>query len=47
MKTREDYFKKLEEELKHLHPYENPEIIAIPIIYGSKPYLDWIVSETK
>jgi uncharacterized protein involved in tolerance to divalent cations len=25
-----------------LHSYETPEIIALPIIDGAKPYLDWI-----
>ena len=28
-----------------VHPYDVPEIIALPIIMGSQPYLDWIVSE--
>jgi periplasmic divalent cation tolerance protein len=29
-----------------LHPYEVPEIIALPILTGSKSYLDWIQAET-
>jgi periplasmic divalent cation tolerance protein len=29
------------------HPYEVPEIIALPIVAGSKAYLDWVVQETK
>jgi periplasmic divalent cation tolerance protein len=28
------------------HSYETPEIIALPIIAGSKEYLDWIDDET-
>ena len=28
-----------------VHPYEVPEIIALPIIMGSKSYLDWIDTE--
>jgi periplasmic divalent cation tolerance protein len=28
------------------HPYEVPEIIALPIVMGSKSYLDWIDAET-
>jgi periplasmic divalent cation tolerance protein len=29
------------------HPYQEPEIIALPIEAGSSSYLDWLVSETK
>lgn len=32
-------------EVKNLHSYEVPEIIAIPIIDGSKDYLNWIKNE--
>lgn len=42
MKTKKENFKKLENEVKKLHSYEVPEIIAIPIIMGSKQYLKWI-----
>ncbi|MDP3790795.1 MAG: divalent-cation tolerance protein CutA [Candidatus Omnitrophota bacterium] len=42
MKTRRSNFKKIETEVKKMHSYEVPEIIAIPIIAGSKDYLDWI-----
>jgi periplasmic divalent cation tolerance protein len=30
-----------------VHPYEVPEIIALPIIMGSKSYLDWIDAEVR
>ncbi len=29
-----------------LHPYQLPEIIALPIISGERNYLDWIIQET-
>lgn len=29
------------------HPYELPEIIALPILAGHTPYLDWINRETR
>jgi periplasmic divalent cation tolerance protein len=32
--------------VKSVHPYDVPEIIALPIVMGSKSYLDWIESET-
>jgi periplasmic divalent cation tolerance protein len=33
--------------VKAVHPYEVPEIIALPIIMGSDDYLTWIDEETK
>lgn len=30
-----------------LHPYETPEIISLPIIHGSKDYLNWIRASVK
>ena len=42
MKTVRSNFKKIEAEIKRLHSYEVPEIIAVPIVLGSRDYLDWI-----
>lgn len=42
IKTTEEAFQQLLAKLTDLHPYEVPEIIATPIIEGSKLYLDWI-----
>ncbi|MFQ5825176.1 MAG: divalent-cation tolerance protein CutA [bacterium] len=33
--------------VKSLHSYEVPEIIALPIIAGSKEYLNWVHEETQ
>ncbi len=46
IKTRKKLYKNVEEEVKNIHSYEVPEIIALPIISGSKDYLYWIDSET-
>ncbi|HEX9912619.1 MAG TPA: divalent-cation tolerance protein CutA [candidate division Zixibacteria bacterium] len=46
IKTRKKLYKNVEEEIKTLHAYEVPEIIALPIISGSKDYLYWVDSET-
>ena len=46
MKTRQDLFPALEKAIKSAHPYEVPEIVALPIVAGSKSYLDWIGEET-
>ena len=33
---------KLEETLRRLHPYEVPELLAVPVESGSTAYLDWL-----
>lgn len=42
IKTLETAYMKLEKRLKMLHPYECPEIIALPIKRGYGPYLRWL-----
>ena len=42
MKTRADRYVDLETAIKELHPYEVPEVIAIPIERGSQDYLSWV-----
>ena len=44
MKSRKDLFEKLVDIVKALHSYEVPEILVLPIIAGSKAYLDWLGS---
>ena len=45
MKTTERKFDELASRVKELHSYENPEIIALPILKGSRDYLAWIDAE--
>lgn len=47
MKTRKTLFTKLAKAVKASHSYNVPEIIALPLQAGDKPYLDWIRKETK
>jgi len=47
MKSRRDLFDKLAETVKALHSYEVPEILVLPIVGGSKAYLDWLGSCLK
>ena len=35
-------FADLEREVRALHSYETPEIVAVPITAGSAPYLEWL-----
>ena len=44
MKSRKDLFEKLSETVKALHSYEMPEILALPVVEGSKAYMDWLGS---
>ncbi|CAN5272945.1 divalent-cation tolerance protein CutA [soil metagenome] len=46
MKTSQSVFERLAARLKTLHPYELPELIAIPIAEGSRPYLQWLTDAT-
>ena len=43
-KTTKDKFDDLEREVRALHSYETPEIIAVPVAFGSAPYLEWLES---
>jgi len=47
IKSRADLCQELESTILEVHSYENPEILAIPVINGSKRYLDWLESELK
>lgn len=47
IKTKKSCYAEVENEIKHLHPYEVPEIIALPIISGSHDYLEWLCKSTK
>ena len=42
MKSRMDLFAQLAERVKAHHSYEVPEILALPIVEGSKAYFDWM-----
>ncbi|RPI00236.1 MAG: divalent-cation tolerance protein CutA [Calditrichaeota bacterium] len=46
IKTKKKGFKLLCDRVLKLHPYQTPEVIALPIIDGSPEYLNWIAEET-
>ncbi|MDP6125148.1 MAG: divalent-cation tolerance protein CutA [Candidatus Latescibacteria bacterium] len=35
---------RLTQAIKELHPYDVPEVAAIPVVGGSKEYLEWVVA---
>lgn len=44
-KTKRENIDKIIKRVKEIHSYETPAILAIPIIEGSKDYLDYLDSE--
>jgi len=44
LKTKKILFKKVITQVKSLHSYQTPEIIALPLVAGSEDYLRWISS---
>lgn len=42
IKSRRDKYAELEAVLKQLHPYDVPEIIALPVAAGLPAYLEWV-----
>lgn len=42
LKTRADCLPALEACIKEHHPYEVPEMLALPVEWGHRPYLEWI-----
>jgi periplasmic divalent cation tolerance protein len=46
IKTTADRYSALEDAIRAAHPYELPEILAVPIERGLPAYLDWVAAET-
>ncbi len=44
VKTTRDAFERLRARVLALHPYEVPEVVALPVAAGHAPYLDWIAA---
>jgi periplasmic divalent cation tolerance protein len=47
MKTTAKKLAELEKEVKRLHTYDVPEFIALPIVGGSKSYLQWLACSLR
>ncbi|HEY8555282.1 MAG TPA: divalent cation tolerance protein CutA, partial [Burkholderiales bacterium] len=46
-KTTRERYPALEQAIRELHPYELPEIVAVPIAEGLPAYLSWVAAETR
>ncbi|BDC36399.1 MAG: divalent-cation tolerance protein CutA [Candidatus Methanoliparum thermophilum] len=47
IKSEQSIYDEVEKTIKENHPYEIPEILAIPVIKGDKNYLEWLSKELK
>jgi periplasmic divalent cation tolerance protein len=43
LKTARDRLRDLSDRVRALHPYEVPEVVALPIVGGNEEYVDWII----
>ena len=46
IKTTAERYAGLEQAIREQHPYELPEIIAVPVERGLPAYLDWVATQT-
>ena len=47
IKTRADRYGEVEAAIRELHPYELPEVVAVPVVRGLGEYLDWVAGESR
>ncbi len=47
IKTRQALFDSVADAIREAHPYEVPEIVAVPIVAGSREYLIWLEEQTQ
>lgn len=47
IKTAGDRLDDLVARIREIHPYQVPEVLALPVDAGSVPYLDWVRAETR
>jgi len=45
MKSRQDLYPALEQAIREIHPYDVPEIPAVPVVQSSQDYLEWMDRE--
>ena len=47
IKTLRVLYAQVEEAIRNLHSFEEPEIVAVPIVLGSEGYLNWIADSVQ
>lgn len=46
IKTTAARYAEVEAAIRRLHPYDVPEVVAVPVVAGFAPYLRWVEEET-
>ena len=46
IKTQRDLYDQLQDAIRAMHPYQVPEILALPVVDGNPDYLQWLAEET-
>lgn len=46
IKTVGGRYNDVEAMIRSMHPYDLPEILAVPVLHGLAPYLEWLARET-
>jgi periplasmic divalent cation tolerance protein len=47
IKTTRERLQEVQDAIRALHPYELPEVIALPVVAGLPAYLRWVLDETQ
>ncbi len=47
IKTRKDLINRVRQVFEKEHPYEIPELIFVDVVGGHKPYIEWVIENTK
>ncbi len=47
LKTTDKQYPALEKTVRAVHPYDVPEIIALPVCNGFRPYIEWVLNEVR
>jgi periplasmic divalent cation tolerance protein len=47
VKTRLDLYQLVEQAIRELHSYDQPEIVAVPVVAGSEGYLTWLADAVR
>jgi len=46
-KTEARLYEEVEAAIRRVHSYDEPEIVAIPVLAGSRGYLDWVSANLR
>ena len=47
IKSTRSAFEALRARISALHPYQVPEVIALPVVEGNRPYLEWVIDSVS